>query len=91
MVVTSLKNIKYTSPSKLLDVVVRTSNTAVIKDAAEASMRKRNIMRDDGGLNAMIKLAVINMYQMGYIKSHSGIVNSSKRLVNMSNQMQMSR
>ena len=38
-----------------------------------------------------MKFAVRNLDQMGYIKSHSGIVKSSKRLVKMRNQIHMSR
>ena len=49
MVGVRLTNTKSTSPSKFLDVVVNTSNRAVLKDAAEASVSKRKIMRDAGG------------------------------------------
>ena len=91
MVGVCLTNTKATSPSKFLDVVVITSNIAVLKDAAEASTIKRKFMRDSGGLNETMKLAARNLDQMGYIKSHSGIVNSSKRLVNTRNQMYMPR
>ena len=38
-----------------------------------------------------MKFAVRKLDQMGYIKSHSGIVNLSKRLVKMRNQIHMSR
>ena len=85
----NLTNTKATSPSKFLDVVVSTSNRSVIKDAADASMNKLRITRDGGGLNSTMKLADRELDQMGYIKSHSSIVNLSKRLAKMRNQMNM--
>ena len=91
MVGVGLKNTTVTLPSKFLDVLVITSNRAVLKYAAESFMIKRNIIRNSFGLNATMKLAAINMDKMGYIKSHSGIVNLSKRLMKMRNQMQMLR
>ena len=91
MVGVGLKNTTVTLPSKFLDVLVITYNRAVLKYAAESFMIKRNIIRNSFGLNATMKLAAINMDKMGYIKSHSGIVNLSKRLMKMRNQMQMLR
>ena len=91
MVGVGLKNTTVTLPSKFLDVLVITYNRAVLKYAAELFMIKRNIIRNYVGLNATMKLAAINMDKMGYIKSHSGIVNLSKRLMKMRNQMQMLR
>jgi hypothetical protein len=91
MVAVRLINTKATSPSEYLDVVVSTSNRTVLKDAAEASMSKRNIMKDAGGANATMKLAARKLDQMGYIKLHSGIVNTPKMLAKMTNQMQMSK
>ena len=59
-----LKNTKATSPSKFLEVLVSTSNRVVLKDAAEAFMRKLKIIRDAGSLNATMKIAAINIDQM---------------------------
>ena len=54
-------------------------------------MIRRNIMKDSGGTNSMMKLAAINLDHMGYIKSDLGIVNSPNNLSNMTNQMNILR
>ena len=54
-------------------------------------MIRRNIMKDSGGTNSMMKLAAINLDHMGYIKSDLGIVNSPNNLENMTNQMNILR
>ena len=41
---------------------------------AEALTSKRKIMRYAGGSNVTMKLAARNLDQIGYIKSHLGIV-----------------
>ena len=54
-------------------------------------MIRRNIMKDSGGTNSMMKLAAINLDHMGYINSDLGIVNSPNNLANMTNQMKILR
>ena len=48
-------------------------------------------MKDSGGTNVKAKIAAINLDQMGYIKLHLVIVNSTKMLAKMTNKMQMLR
>ena len=79
------------TPSRHLDVKISDGNRDVMAAASAWNLLKRDIMRDDGGNGANIKLASRNLYMMGFFQLHSSLINSEDAMARKTNQVMLAK
>ena len=67
------------------------ASARTVLNPTTADLTKRNLMVTPSGEGAKLKLAKIRVDNLGYVKSHSGIMNDPVQLAALHNQLHLAR